>query len=100
MKLLGVIAFLVLLVGVLASVSNINLNPTGIYPQISTKGGLWVSITMLIYMLFAELGYLPYRFRGRKRRSAAGQVMGPLMSGDRDTVLKVNYFYSVTIGLS
>lgn len=89
MKLLRVIVFLVLLVGVLASVSNINLNPTGNYAKLSTKGGLYVSVAMLIYLLFAELGYLPFRFKGRKRRSAMGQMMGP-MFGDRDVILKVN----------
>ncbi len=89
MKLLRVIVFLVLLVGVLASVSNINLNPTGNYAKLSTKGGLYVSVAMLIYLLFAELGYLPFRFKGRKRRSAISQMMGP-MFGDRDVILKVN----------
>jgi hypothetical protein len=90
MKLLRVIVFLVLLVGVLASVSNINLSPTGNYPEISTKGGLGVSIAILIYMLFAELGYLPFRFKGRKKRSALSQLTSPLMLGDRDNILKVN----------
>lgn len=90
MKLLRVIVFLVLLVGVLASVSNINLSPTGIYPEISTKGGLGVSIAVLIYMLFSELGYLPFRFKGRKRRSAVGQLSNRIRLGDRDAILKVN----------
>jgi hypothetical protein len=90
MKLLRVVVFLVLLVGVLSSVSNINLSPTGNYPPISTKGGLGVSIAILIYMLFAELGYLPFRFKGRKRRSAVSQLTNPLMLGDRDNILKVN----------
>ena len=90
MKLLRVIIFLVLLVGVLATVSNINLNPTGNYARISTKGGMYVSIIMLIYVLFGEFGYLPFtRFVGRKRRSISGQMMGPML-GDRDTMLKVN----------
>ncbi|XP_046655549.1 uncharacterized protein LOC124349087 [Daphnia pulicaria] len=89
MKLLRVVVFLVLLVGVLSSVSNINLSPTGNYPPISTKGGLGVSIAILIYMLFAELGYLPFRFKGRKRRSAVSQLTNPLMLGDRDNILKL-----------
>ncbi|KZS13928.1 Uncharacterized protein APZ42_020573 [Daphnia magna] len=89
MKLLRVTVFLVLLVGVLASVSFINLSPTGIYPEISTKGGLGVSIAILIYMLFSELGYLPFRFKGRKRRSAVGQLSNRIRLGDRDAILKL-----------
>ncbi|EFX87473.1 hypothetical protein DAPPUDRAFT_306352 [Daphnia pulex] len=89
MKLLRVVVFLVLLVGVLSSVSNINLSPAGVYPQISTKGGLGVSIAILIYMLFSELGYLPFKFTGRRRRSAVGQLTTPLMLGDRDNILKL-----------
>lgn len=87
MKLLRLVIFFVLLVGVLASVSNINLSPTGNYKEISTKSGLGVSIAILIYLLFAELGYLPYRFRGRKKRSALEELMTPL--GNRDLILKV-----------
>ena len=69
MKILCVIVFLVLLTGVLATISNINLSPTGYYAKISTKGGLKVSITILIFMIFGEFGYLPFsRFVGRKKR--------------------------------
>lgn len=89
MRLLGLLAFLVLATGILASVSNINLNPTGDYAKLSPKGGLYVSVVILIYMLFAEMGFLPYRFKGRKRRSAMAQVMSPLIMGDRDVVLRV-----------
>ena len=95
MKLLRVVVFLVLLVGVLCSVSNINLNPTGIYPKISTKGGLYVSIVMLIYVLFAELGYLPYRYKGKRSVDTVGGganrlLNNPYIFGDRNSVLQVN----------
>ena len=89
MRLLVVLAFLALVTGILASVSNINLNPTGEYAKLSPKGGLYVSVVLLIYVLFAEMGFLPYRFRGRKRRSAMAQVMNPLIMGDKDVVLRV-----------
>lgn len=89
MELLRIVIFLVLLVGVLASVSNINLNPTGYYAKLSPKGGLYVSVVLLIYVIFAELGYLPYRFRGKKKRSALGGLMNPYLVGDRESVLQV-----------
>lgn len=93
MRIYLVTILLALIACVLASVSNINLNPTGNYAKISTKGGLWVSATILIYMLFAELGYLPFKFVGRKKRSAVSQMVSPLMMfGDRTTTLKVMHF--------
>lgn len=92
MKLLRLVIFLVLLVGVLASVSNINLNPTGLYPELSTNGGLYVSISILIYMLFAELGYLPYRFRGKKRSTMDNLLNPAMFMGNRDLILKVTIF--------
>lgn len=89
MKLVSVIVIVSLLAVVLASVSNINLGPTGNYPTISTKGGLYVSVTILIYMIFAELGYLPYRFKGKKKRSALPRFMSGNLFMDRNSALKV-----------
>lgn len=95
MDLLRTAVFLTLLSGVLAIVSNINLNPTGIYPKISTKGGLYVSIVMLIYLLFGELGYLPWlRFVGKKKRSVNGSLLNSSLFGDRNTVLTVSYIFN------
>lgn len=89
MKLVRVTIVCSLVAVVLASVSNINLSPTGNYAHVSTKGGLYASVSILIYMIFSELGYLPFRFKGRKKRSAVSQ----LMSGDsftkRNSALKV-----------
>lgn len=93
MKLLRLYAFLILIVGVLASVSFINLNPTGDYAKLSPKGGLYVSVVLLIYVLFGEMGFLPYRFKGRKRRSANDQIMNPLIMGDKDVVLRVCFVF-------
>ena len=90
MKIVRVIVFLLLLTNVLAIVSNINLNPTGNYAKISTKGGLYVSITILIFMIFGEFGYLPFsRFVGRKKRSAVSQMMALSHHGNRNLVLQV-----------
>lgn len=90
MKILRAVFFLTLLSGVLAIVSNINLNPTGYYAKISTKGGLYVSITLLIFMLFGEFGYLPWlRFVGRKKRSAVSNIIGGGVPGDRNAILQV-----------
>ena len=90
MKLLTVAVFFVLLSGVLAALSSISLQTAQSYAKISTKGGLYVSITILIFMLFGELGYLPYRFKGKKKRSTNEmQLMNPALFSDRNTVLKV-----------
>ncbi len=94
MDLLRTIFFLTLLSGVLAIVSNINLNPTGYYPKISTKGGLYVSIVILIYMIFGELGYLPWlRFVGKKKRSLNGNLLNSVIFGDRNTILTVRHLF-------
>lgn len=76
---------------VLASVSNINLSPTGNYAQVSPKGGLYASVAILIYMIFSELGYLPFRFKGRKKRSAVSQLLGGDNFSKRNSALKVIY---------
>ena len=90
MKIFRAVIFLTLLAGVLGIVSNINLNPTGYYARISTKGGLYVSITLLIFVIFRELGYLPFlRFVGRRKRSAVSNLIGGGVPGDRNAVLQV-----------
>ena len=98
MKIVRVIVFLLLLTNVLAIVSNINLNPTGNYAKISTKGGLYVSITILIFMIFGEFGYLPFsRFVGRKKRSAVSQMMALSHHGNRNLVLQVSFICSLLL---
>ena len=90
MELLRLITFLILINGILGIVSLVNLNPTGDYAKLSPKGGLYVSVILLIYVLFGELGYLPFRFKGRKKRSAISQVINPLLLGNKDVVLRVS----------
>ena len=90
MKLLQVITLLTLLTSVLATVSNINLAPSGPYPPISTKNGIIVSTILLIYMLFGETGYLPFGFKGRKKRFLDNQLDDPLLLKNKNAVLEVS----------
>lgn len=92
MKLLTVAVFSLLLSGVLAALSSIALQ-TANYNSVSTKGGLYASITILILMIFGEFGYLPYRFKGKRKRFATPdeRINFPSFLSDRNTVLQVSY---------
>ena len=87
MKLFIVVTLLLVIGGALASISQLNLNPTGNFAKLTSKQGLWVSIIILKLMLLGELGFFPYKFQGRKKRAAVSGIMPGLE--DTSTVLKV-----------
>ena len=94
MKLLQFIILSVLTIGCLASVSNINLGPTGYYPKVSTTSGLTISVIILTILILGEIGVVPFEYTGRKRRSIAdsAELFNSSLIRDEKAVLQVVFF--------
>ncbi len=88
MKLISVLLLFLLLTAVSASVSNIGIGQTGNFAKISPKGGLYVSIGMLMIVLIDELGLLnlPYRFKGKRKKRS---FISHHLNQDRNSILRV-----------
>jgi hypothetical protein len=91
MNLLKVALFLTFVSCALGSISQLNLNPTGNFAKLTSKQGLWVSIILLKILLMGQMGYFPYRFKGRKKRKIGGpdSLVG---LEDTNSVLQVNQY--------
>lgn len=89
MKLFQTVVVSLLLDLAFTSISNISVGPTGNFAKISPSQGMYVSVILLVYVLFAELGYLPFKFVGKKKRSLITSVFSSSFFSDRDTALKV-----------
>ena len=89
MNLLKVALFLAFFSCALGSISQLNLNPTGNFAKLTTKQGLWVSIIILKILILGELGFFPYRFKGRKKRKI-GRPDSLVGLEDTNSVLQVN----------
>ena len=87
MKLFSLLVLLLAVGGCLSSISNINLSPTGNFAKLSTKQGLWTSVVLLQFLILGQLGVIPYKFKGRKKRDLDPQALVQ----ESNAMLKVMY---------